>query len=180
MSLMEYGYVWWMDTSVRVTEPKLEPVLRIAESEGIVFSVNSDPKNILGITKQTDLQTFDYLHEDPCLYRDYSESSATTLIVKSNPVTYTLVKAWAICALNKDCISPPGTKYKKVCNLTEQTDGRCHRFDQSVLSILTSRLFHERIRSGTHKNVLNTVIEVLRGQVTHYFERCYLILKCLA
>lgn len=176
---MEYGYVWWMDTSVRVTSRRLEPVLRAAETDGIVFSVNTHPKNILSLTKQTDLQTFQYLHEDPCKFRNFSEASATTIILKSNNVTDALVKAWATCALNRNCIAPEGTKWKKVCNLNVTTDGRCHRFDQSIFGILTTRLFHDKIING-HENLLGTVTDIQRGQVNHYFEKCYLILKCLA
>lgn len=176
---MEYGYVWWMDTSVRVKSRQLEPVLKAAETDGIVFTTLSHDKNLLSLVKQTDQQTFQYLHEDPCKFRAFAEVSATTILLKSTNVTNALVKAWAICALNKDCIAPEGTQWKKICNFNVTTDGRCHRFDQSMFGILTTRLFHDKISNG-HENILTTVIDVQRGQVTHYFQKCYLILKCLA
>lgn len=178
MSLVEFGHIWWLDTSVRFKKAELVPVLDFVEKEGLLFSVNFDPNNALAITKQTSMKTFEYLREDPCKFRSFSETSATSFIMKFTKKVDILVKAWVTCALNKDCIAPDEADNKINCNLTDTSDGRCHRFDQSVLSILIRRLYHTS-NNPPKSDLLKSVIEIQRGQITHYFEDCYLILKCL-
>lgn len=148
---MEFGFVWWMDTSVRFLTAAIEPAIRQAVDSGFFFAVSNHPTNEISVTQQTDIQTFKFLGEDPCKFRPYSETWATTLMFHYNPISNIVVNAWTACALNRNCIAPAGTERKLVCILSEKYDGRCHRFDQSMISILTRRLYHDHNRYPLNK-----------------------------
>ena len=43
------------------------------------------------------------------------------------------MKAWITCALDKNCISPDGSRLNPCCG--------CHRFDQSALTLIASYFY---------------------------------------
>jgi len=176
--LAEYGFVWWLDSSVRFKSRDITHALSEARKNGILYNTHHDVRNTLGIVKQTDPRTFSFLREDSCKFRPFSEISATTILVHYSNVTWSVIKAWVTCALDKHCIAPEGTRRKINCNTKDPSDGRCHRFDQSVLGILLRRVHHESdvYSPGT---ALNDAIEIRRNEVVHYFEDCEPIDKCI-
>ncbi|WAQ98422.1 hypothetical protein MAR_022795 [Mya arenaria] len=176
--LMEFGFVWWLDSSVRFISGDLEPTLSLARAHGALYNVHHDEHNVLGITRQTDARTFTFLKEDTCKFKPFAEVSATTVLFYFNSITKAVVKAWVKCALNEDCIAPKGSNLKIICDLKDSRDGRCHRFDQSVLGILFRRIYHETDIFEPGKS-LNKVVEIRRNEVLHYFESCSPIGKCL-
>ncbi|KAL3884936.1 hypothetical protein ACJMK2_025035 [Sinanodonta woodiana] len=91
-----------------------------------------------------DTQTMKYFGEDPCKFRHFGETEATFGAYHFDEVSQTLVRSWAACALNENCIAPPGTASKLSCSIHRTEDGRCHRFDQAVLSLMLRRLYHEQ------------------------------------
>lgn len=138
---MEYGWVWWMDSSVRFRTDDLDRAINYSKENSFLFFTYSVA---FAVAQHTDIQTMDYLREDRCKFRHFGEIEATFVLFHFDDVTKTLVDAWAACALTEACMCPPGTAGKLGCNVHNKVDGRCHRFDQAVLSVLLRRLYHKQ------------------------------------
>ncbi|XP_052785372.1 uncharacterized protein LOC128222596 isoform X2 [Mya arenaria] len=136
-ALKEFSWVWWMDSSARIKTTDIDPALQYSIDNSILFFTYGQ---ILNVARHTDVRTMLYLNEDTCKYRYFGEIEAGFVLFHFDGVTKTIVDSWCACALTEQCISPPGAKLS--CNSHEHKDGECHRFDQSVLSIILRRLFH--------------------------------------
>lgn len=140
----EFGYVWWVDASIRFITDDFELPLKYVREHGILFFTYDVSVNV---AYHTHVQMFKYFSEDPCLYKNIGEIEAGNLVFRKSNVTDIVLRQWAACALVEGCISP--AKSKRFCerNADEMDDsliGHCHRFDQSALSILLRRLYHKR------------------------------------
>ena len=138
---MEFGFVWWADASVIFKSANLDKALDYSRKNSIL-AFTYGPS--LSIALHTDSQTMKYLREDPCKYRYFGENEAGFLLFYYDEISRVFVNAWVACALNEQCMCPNGTKGKKICHAKTKQDGMCHRFDQSVFSILFRRLYHEQ------------------------------------
>lgn len=176
--LMEYGFVWWMDSSVRFTTSDIDSAISYAKEFSMLYTVTTSDKDELSLTKQTDKRTFEFLGEDRCKFKPFGETWATTVMFHYDAITRAVVKAWVTCALNRDCIAPPGSLKKIICHMDLEYDGRCHRFDQSALGIITRRLFHEQ-NVYPFDISLNDIYEIKRGDMVPYFESCRVMFKCM-
>ncbi|XP_060592065.1 uncharacterized protein LOC132746819 [Ruditapes philippinarum] len=165
--LMEFGFLWWMDTSVRLTTTDIKFVLSRAARYGTLFTVSGNTKAVGTLTKHTSKATFDYLQEDSCKFKSFHEIWATSLMFHINNVTRSVVKACATCALNEECIAPPGSRI--ICNMELEIDGRCHRFDQSVFGIIIRRLFHDNDLPHHDRNLPQHIYSIRRKNFEHYF-----------
>lgn len=165
--LMEFGFVWWMDSSVRVATADIQFVLARAVNFGTLFTVSGNTRAVGTLTKHTSQATFDFLKEESCKFKPFHEIWATSLMFHINNVTRSVVKAWTTCALNEDCIAPPGSHIK--CNMELEIDGRCHRFDQSVLGIIIRRLFHEHDNPHHDRNLPQHLYSIKRKHFEPYF-----------
>ena len=135
----------WMDTSVRFKTNKLDSLFIKAKKEGILSSLNEN-----SIAAHTMPETFQFLQEEPCLFRNYEEFTATFLLIHSDHVAYDyLVVPWVSCALIEDCMKTKRNSFWiQICS-DPLTYHNCHRFDQSVLAILMYRLFHRSYLNHT-------------------------------
>jgi hypothetical protein len=68
---------------------------------------------------------------------------ATVFFLSSTPsLIGDVIKWWVLCALEKDCMAPPG--HSLYCNFRDNGGDRfakyahCHRYDQSALNILVA------------------------------------------
>lgn len=172
--LMEYGFVWWMDSSIRLTTNDIDSAITYAKQNSMLYTVTTSDRVKLSLTKQTDKRTFKFLGEDRCKFRPFGETWATTVMFHYDRLSRAVVQAWATCALNRDCIAPPGSLEKLACHMEQTFDGRCHRFDQSVLSIITRRLFHEQNVYPLDIS-LNDIYVIRRGDIVWYFDWCSII-----
>lgn len=177
---MEFGFVWWMDSSVRFTTDDIDSAITYAKQNSMLYTVSTSDRVELSLTKQTDKRTFKFLGEDRCKFRPFGETWATTVMFHYDRLSRAVVQAWVICALNSNCIAPPGSLQKIICHMELEFDGRCHRFDQSILSIITRRLFHEQNVYPLDKS-LNDIYVIQRGDIVSYFESCRpLVNLCLS
>ena len=162
---MEYGFVWWADSSVRFITSELDRALDYSwKNSFLIFSYAP----VFAVAFHTDKQTMKYLGEDSCKFRHFGENEATFVLFHFDEISRVFVEAWAACALNEQCMSPNGTASKLHCNAHNEWDGRCHRFDQAVLSILFRRLYHD-INDYPLVEVPFKIHAIKRGNTVHYF-----------
>ena len=155
-----------MDSSVRFTTSDLDEAINYSIKHHVLF-FTYDP--ILSVAYHTDAQTFKYLGEDPCKFRRFGEIEATFVLFHFDNVTSALVEAWCACALSEKCIAPPGSSSKLFCAMNVKQDGRCHRFDQAVLSILLRRLYHDQNDYPLVTTPFK-IHEIKRGDRENYFQ----------
>ena len=122
---------------------------------------------ILSVAKHTSLTTFNYFKEHPCPYGEFGEIEAGNIAFYNSRVSRAIVLKWVSCALTKDCIQPFGNSAG--CRSGTSIVGGCHRFDQSALSIILRRLYHEQNDYPLVTRPFR-IIKVMRGQAVTYFK----------
>ena len=139
MMLQTYRFVMWMDTSVRFKTSDLDPLFIQAKQQGVMsrHDVHLLPSHIHE-------DTFQFLQEPPCLYRNLTEFQGGMLLFHSgNKLVYDYIfTPWLKCALIEECMKtkhPTGGKLL-YCQ-SHKIYHSCHRYDQAVLSLLLYRMF---------------------------------------
>ncbi|KAK5983788.1 hypothetical protein GCK32_010964 [Trichostrongylus colubriformis] len=67
---------------------------------------------------------------------------ATFAFILRTEKTITILKWWVLCALEKDCMAPPGSQlYCKFGRERYTQYGDCHRYDQSVINLLLENMY---------------------------------------
>ncbi|XP_060586379.1 uncharacterized protein LOC132742094 isoform X3 [Ruditapes philippinarum] len=169
MLFMEFGFVWWMDSSIRFATSIVDPAIDYVKKYSILHTVSTNDRRSSSMTHHTDNGTYEFLGEDRCKFRPFGEIWATTAMFHFDRVSRVAVEAWVTCALNKNCIAPDGSENKLYCDSRKDYDGRCHRFDQSVLGIITRRIFHEQNRYPLDYR-LNDIYQINRDEYVPYFK----------
>ena len=143
LALKKHRFVLWMDSSIRFKTEDLDWVFKWAQRLGVLA-----PGGFAPTAARTLKTTFDILQEPPCLYRATNEFEATFIIIYATDfVMQYFMIPWVSCALTNDCLVPKNSPGKYLgCNHDEYYHS-CHRFDQSILSILMTRLFHDNLKS---------------------------------
>ncbi|XP_052801490.1 uncharacterized protein LOC128232143 isoform X1 [Mya arenaria] len=142
----DHPFVIWMDASVRFITKDLQPWFDKVRNLGVLASVGHAP-----VAMRTHPLTFQTLVEKQCTFREDKEFEATFIMIYGTMfVREYFLKPWVSCALTKGCLVPDESPSKYInCNgdASKPHYFDCHRFDQSILSILLLRLYHENIQS---------------------------------
>ncbi|GFO21696.1 hypothetical protein PoB_004820100 [Plakobranchus ocellatus] len=153
----------WQDSSVRWFRESFLDSLDRAYAAGhqVLRHFNSHriPANTLK-------ETFDYIHEDACGYLPYPEIQGNIHIHRADEFNRRVVfEPWTRCALEKQCICPRFPE--SVIHCTKGTLHRCHRFDQSAMSIILSILYQKDLWKIQFRELFlnrGPDFRVLRGQ----------------
>ncbi|KAK0064622.1 hypothetical protein Bpfe_005711 [Biomphalaria pfeifferi] len=132
-------YLVWQDSSVRWFD-NFRVVFDRTQVYGHQFLRFIDSSRV---PSNTIKQTFDYIGDEPCAYLPYPEVQGNCMLHKRDPfVIQAILEPWVRCALEKDCICPadPGSVLGCKTNLIIH---RCHRFDQSALTIILAKVYGE-------------------------------------
>ena len=154
--IKEHPFVVWLDASIRFTTTNIDPLLDKAKKLKAL-----SPHSKAKVISRTMKDTFEFLNEEPCLFKDVQIFEATLIILypSANEVNY-LLKPWIACALVLGCmVTLDDPKLHSSC--TSKENFACHRFDQAVWSILINRLYH--------KNAFEHIIAFPLGE---YARRC--------
>ena len=130
----------WLDSSVTFNYPDLDELFTKTKESGILMLYNPYP-----IAAHTHQDTFTFLNETPCLFRQLKEFHAGCILINANHyiVKNFIILPWLKCALIEECMkTKQNEKDWLTCSLHNQYHA-CHRFDQSVLSLLVLRCFHD-------------------------------------
>ncbi|GFS16201.1 MetK_1 protein [Elysia marginata] len=128
----------WQDSSVRWFPSFLDNLDRAYTAGHQVLRYLDGHR----IPANTLKETFDYLHEDACGYLPYPEIQGNLHIHRSDKFNQqVLFEPWARCALEKQCMCPRPPA--SVLSCSSGTLHRCHRFDQSAMGLLLSRIYQK-------------------------------------
>ncbi|KAK3793468.1 hypothetical protein RRG08_066319 [Elysia crispata] len=131
--------VVWMDSSVRWTSG-YKHIFERAERYG---SQIIRYEGMARVSAHTLRPTFDYMKRDVCAFTAFPEIEACAQVHLKDPVTLRLLlEPWARCGLERCCICPvsPGPVLPCTKNIALH---RCHRFDQSAMTMLMARLLND-------------------------------------
>ena len=162
--LQEFDFVMWMDSSVRFN--------------GILDSLFFDAlqsgfKTMPGggdIAVRTHSNTFKVLGEKTCMFV-WPGCQGGWVLVKRNKFTLsTIMKPWVSCALQFGCMAQPPPLYPcdRGRNKPKKEFNSCHRFDQSVLGIILTRLFNYKLQLTLFK--VHDYGVISRNDKSDYFE----------
>lgn len=134
--LQESDFVMWLDTSIRLKN--MEPYFEKAQRLGfqVLYGDGS-------IAMRTQKRLFEHLHEEPCLF-NYEETQTGVVIISRSCITLKyIMRPWVACALEFGCMDFPNSKNYLQC-VYKWNPSVCHRFEQSTLGIITTRLFNNK------------------------------------
>ena len=137
--LQDFRFVIWLDTSVILETADLDPLFIQAKKQGVMS--RSDAHLLAAHTHE---DTFRFLQEPPCLYRKFKEFIGRLLIFHSDNelVNDYVIQPWVKCALTEECMKTKhNTRGTLLACRSHKIYHSCHRYDQSILSLLMYRLF---------------------------------------
>ena len=159
--LSEFDGVMWFDSSVKFQENKTSVITEqlVRSNSGFLYYVSTTGHSIITATHPGMMEYFPLKKE--AAVKDMSQGGAVIVFNKDEVQKY-IMKWLVICVLKEDCIAPPGSKLSCGYNFPREKFGGCHRYDQSLLSILVSNTYnHDEARY--HFERRNTFAVVNRG-----------------
>ena len=143
--LAEFDGVLWFDSSIRFKRNMTHLKERMVRyNSGFQYYVGATGHSIVSATHPRMMKYFPM--ERSGAVADMPEANSV-IVLNTAEVQNNIMKWMCVCVLNEDCISPPGSKL--FCNFyfPRETFGGCHRYDQSLFSILVSNTYdYESVR----------------------------------
>ena len=164
--LQEFPLVLWQDASIRFKETRLDSLFSKALETGIKIRKKGG-----SIAVRTHPNTFKALGEEPCMFTHPELETGWILIKRSKFTLNGIMKPWMTCALQYECMTHPQHQTLLYCPIIKnrrQNFGICHRFDQSVMSIILICLFNSNIKLALFKS--RKYGYVARNTRSNYFE----------
>ncbi len=118
----------YIDSSIRFLNSEIAPIVNTCKNVGMLTQYIG-----LKLVCYTDPKMFEWFEEKPNSYEDFFTIEANILMFHSSFLTSILMKAWITCAMDENCIAPPGSSTAGCCG--------CHRYDQDGLTIINSFFF---------------------------------------
>lgn len=173
MALQEFGFVIWMDSAVYIPDGNLQGGIDIARREGIAAGHKLLGNPDVNLAYETNTRTFKALGEEPCAFKNTFRFNAALIFIKRNAFTYKyIMRPWVSCALTKTCIDADSTFYSK-CAFANKY-GFCHRFDQSVLSIILNRLYYLHTDKIDLKNKVKWTKCYIKQELANFNEMVFI------
>ncbi|GFR96427.1 hypothetical protein ElyMa_006297700 [Elysia marginata] len=163
----------WQDTSIRWTDEFLSVFHR-----AMVFGQQFlESMHGARLTSHTLPQMFAYMGEESCQYFAYRETQCGFQVLKHDPlVIQAILNPWTRCALEQSCMCPVVPESVIRCSKSVSSfEPRCHRFDQSAMSIILSKLYaadRYRFAVPEYSNKNPKYVSIKRGdRLDDYFSR---------
>ena len=160
--IKEYEVVIYGDASLRIRRPPSERLIPLL----LEFPFVSGPNHPFPITALTHDSTLKFLGLNMSRIIAAKEMNGTIPATSfgawfTSVIREKWMKRWLDCAMNVECIAPPGTsisgcKYDHL-KISDGAYIGCHRFDQSALNIILyqefgrerwEQLFHPKLNDG--------------------------------
>ena len=135
----EHGSVFWISPNSLVSKVSdLNQLKYRGERSFFLWQ----PTSITGLIAYTNLKTFEYLKESRCCYMSSSMIDMSAMVFYRSEETWNhIMKPWLKCALTAACINPPKSQYSECFEVRAPKTTGCHRYDQSVLTIIMERMY---------------------------------------
>lgn len=135
--LSQYGCAMWMDSSIVLTRNITYLLARMVKLQiGFLFYLPGAGHSIASATHPKMLQ---YLPmADLEVMADEMNQGGGTIVFNTAQVQRDIFRWVIVCALQRECITPTGSK--RFCGFKFPRDefGGCHRYDQAMLSIIVA------------------------------------------
>ena len=130
----------WMDASIQFKTSRLDELFDQAKQYGVLMY-----HNVWSLPAHVNRDTFTFLGEPPCLYKNFTEYHAGLILVNTGKsvIKNHIINPWVKCALIESCMKTKHNEMDIIQCPSHTKFHVCHRFDQAVLSILIYRLFHD-------------------------------------
>ena len=173
-SFVEFGAVAWADASIRFKK-SFDELPLFNEGYGFVGFRQHGASPIGAFTHNGTLAT---------LGVDRSEVAKAEITITGihvwlpyHTLPPLLADYWLACALHKECLAPTGALLY-TCRLEERLKGHyigCHRFDQSALSVILTKVFHSQkgLAFLTNESIDMNMTLSIKRYPTKLFKRCY-------
>ena len=132
--LAEFDGVMWFDSSIRFQRNMTHIKERMVRYKtGFQYYVGPSGHSIVAATHPRMMEYFPM--ERSGAVSDMFQAGAI-IVLNTAEVQNNILKWMCVCVLNVDCISPSGSTLFCNFNFPREKFGGCHRYDQSLLSIL--------------------------------------------
>jgi hypothetical protein len=106
--LQETTGMFWIDASVRLNSSNLDPAFKVAIQNGGVSLFSATGHSTFAAT---DPRMWEYLVTDPEMQeKGIEHESGSVLMYRTEKIVKGVLLWHVLCALDKDCIAPKGTK----------------------------------------------------------------------
>ena len=121
------------------------------------------------ITSRTSKNSFNILKEDPSIFSNYPEVQATWMFFqRSALMLYAVILPWIVCVLRYGCMDFQNSN--SLLNYTNESivPHSFHRFDQSTIGVILTRLFNKKRKHFMLKG--NDIGVIKRDLAVNYFQ----------
>ena len=163
--------VFWVDASIRFKQDPahLMSLLERAKNRGVQMGWSKTT-----ISKTTLPSMFHFFGDEACAYVSYNQGLSGVVIYHNEWMIRRMVlQPWAACALSGQCMCPQTGVDLFQARITCHQDrgkyfyGICHRFDQSALSILLTKLYQDHVDHIILRDI-EQFLDIKRGDERPY------------
>ena len=172
--MSQHSGVFWVDASVRINK-SIKPLLDLAVQNGGVAAAHNDTVFVWRVTFS---QMYMYLPSDLHRLAWYGGTASGCVLFYRTKFTYwNILHWWVLCALEQFCMAPAINKIKcvppsKESGMLKSAHLKCHRYDQSALSIIFANLFDFQRDAYTVKHYNGSVSIMRRPTSYHKLKYC--------
>ena len=124
-TLKSYKRVLYIDSSIQILNGNIGNQIAKLKKTSMLTQMIS-----LKLNCYTNPLMYKWFGETNETYKEFRTIEANILLFERSFLSMLLMKAWVTCALDKSCISPPGSKLLPCCG--------CHRYDQDAITVVNS------------------------------------------
>ncbi|XP_046336559.2 uncharacterized protein LOC124118485 [Haliotis rufescens] len=129
----------WVDSSVRFWNKTMPQLLDDVERRGIVTYAD-----VHSVAQHTLMETMIYMKEDVCTLAPVAEDHGGFLLLHNERwIREAVIKPLVACAMSPKCMCPRNPMDVIICDTGIHKYNKCHRFDQSAINIILSKLFRD-------------------------------------
>lgn len=145
---LEHPYVVWMDASLRFNSKEIATAINSAKDLTILAA-----EGYGSVAVHTHQNMFNFLKEEPCSFKNLKELQTGFIIYYGNEFGERhFMLPWVSCALTFGCMVPDNNSTNYLSCLPDvELFHACHRFEQSMMSILLYKLFPKTVDKRTLK-----------------------------
>jgi len=138
-ALAEFGHIVWINPQFKLGTQELAPLLHESHETGIMIVGQTASYSTFSATHP---KMMEFIPSDSeKLSRNPHIEIRAIIIHNTDDVHEHVMKMFTACALEENCLAPPGSKWQCKFDFTGRKPAGCHRYDESALNILLKNWF---------------------------------------